>query len=136
VIPVRVLLADDNELLLDRIARMLTSCFDVVGLAHDGQDLVAKALQLTPDVIVADITMPVMTGIEALHELRKTGLVARCVFLTIHEESEFVQACLEEGALGYVIKSSIKSDLIPAISAAMAGTRFVSPSITMPEGLR
>ncbi len=126
----RILLADDNELLLAQTAKMLASSFDVVGLARDGQDLIAQARKFTPDVIIVDITMPLMTGIEAVHELRQGGSPSRFVFLTVHQESEFLQACLEEGALGYVIKSHIKADLIPAIHAAMAGELFVSPSLS------
>ena len=129
----RILLADDNELLLERTAEMLAPSFDVVGLARDGRDLIAKARKFTPDVIIVDITMPLMTGIEAVHELRQAGSIARFVFLTCHQESEFLQACLEEGALGYVIKSHIKADLVPAIHAAMAGARFVSPSLSVSE---
>ena len=125
----RILLADDNELLLKRTAEMLAASFDVVGVACDGQELIAKTRELAPDVIIVDITMPLMTGIEAVHELRRGGLTARIVFLTVHQESEFLQACLNEGALGYVIKSHIRADLIPAIHAAMAGERFLSPSL-------
>ncbi|MFI5247832.1 MAG: response regulator transcription factor [Nitrospirales bacterium] len=130
----RILLAEDNKLLLERTAKMLASSFDVVGVARDGQDLIAKARKFTPDVIIVDVTMPLMTGIEAVHELRQGGSGARFVFLTVHQESEFLQACLEEGALGYVIKSHIKADLIPAIHAAMAGELFVSPSLSSAEG--
>lgn len=132
----RILLADDNELLLERTAKMLASSFDVVGLARDGQDLIAKARKFTPDVIIVDITMPLMTGIEAVHELRQAGSIARFVFLTVHQDSEILEACLEEGALGYVIKSHIKADLVPAIYAAMAGERFVSPSLLRSEGVQ
>ncbi len=129
----RILLADDNELLLELTATMLATTFDVVGLARDGRDLIAKARKFTPDVIILDISMPLMTGIEAVHELRQGGSIARFVFLTVHQEGEFIHACLEEGALGYVIKSHIKADLVRAIHAAMAGTRFVSPSLSMSE---
>ncbi len=131
----RILLADDNTPVLKVTAKMLASSFDVVGMAHDGQDLVSKALLLAPDVIVVDITMPVMTGIEAAQQLRKAGLAARLVFLTIHSENEFIRACLEEGALGYVIKAHMKDDLVPAINAAMAGKLFVSPTLAMSEDL-
>jgi len=130
----RILLADDNEALMERTAEMLAASFDVVGLARNGQDLLAKAREFSPDVIIADITMPLMTGIEAVHELRQGGSSARFVFLTVHQESEFLRACLDEGALGYVIKSHIKADLIPAIYAAMAGEQFVSPSLALSEG--
>ncbi len=131
----RILLADDNALLIERTAAMLASSFEIVGLARDGKDLIAKALEFAPDVIVVDIIMPVMTGIEAVNELRQGGCNARFVFLTVHEESEFVRACLEEGALGYVLKSHIKAELIPAIQAAMAGELFISPSLSVPGDL-
>ncbi len=126
----RILLADDNAQLLEVTAKMLASSFEVVGTAQDGQELISKALLLHPDVIVVDITMPLMTGIEAARQLRKAGSAARLVFLTIHSEDEFLQACLEEGALGYVIKTHIKDDLVPAVNAAMAGKPFVSPALS------
>lgn len=122
----RVLLADDNELMVKRVAEHLASSCDVVAVAHDGRDLISKALRLTPDVIVADITMPALTGVEAARQLREDRLAARFVFLTNHREDEFVRACLEEGAAGYVVKFRMKSDLIPAIHSAMAGKLFVS----------
>ena len=130
----RVLLADDNKLLVERVAELLASSFDVVGTAEDGQALVSKALRLTPDVIVVDITMPILTGIEAVRQLRNAGLDAKFVFLTIHNESEFLEACLEEGAVGYVLKTQMKDDLIPAIHAAVAGKLFVSSAMSMLEG--
>jgi DNA-binding NarL/FixJ family response regulator len=129
----RVLLADDNRLLVERVAELLAPSFDVVGTAHDGQELVHKALRLTPDVIVADITMPVLTGIEAVRRLRNAGLKTRFVFLTIHSESEFLEACLADGAVGYVLKTQMTGDLIPAINAAVAGKQFVSSGISILE---
>jgi len=129
-----VLLADDNRLLVERVVELLSSWFDVVGTAHDGQDLVAKALRLTPDVIVADITMPILTGIEAMHQLRNAGSESKFVFLTIHNENEFMEACLAEGAVGYVLKTHMKDDLIPAIKAAVAGRKFISSGMSTFEG--
>jgi len=123
-----VLLADDKA------AEHLASSFDVVGTAHDGQDLVVKALRLTPDVIVVDITMSILTGIEAIHQLRNAGLETKFVFLTIHSESEFLGACLAEGAVGYVLKTQMKDDLIPAINAAVGGKLFVSSGMSMSGG--
>jgi DNA-binding NarL/FixJ family response regulator len=131
----RILLADDNDLLLELTAKMLTASFDVVGIAHDGTELVSKALLLHPDVIVADIVMPNLTGIEAIHQLLEAGLGAKVVFLTIHSEDEYLQACLEEGALGYVVKTDMRDDLIPAINAAIAGRLFVSPSLSVSRDL-
>jgi DNA-binding NarL/FixJ family response regulator len=125
----RVLLADDNKALVKRVAEFLASSFDVVGIATDGKDLIFKARLLTPDVIVTDITMPILTGVDALHQLRTAGLADRFVFLTIHSEDEFLAACLKEGALGYVVKAHMKADLIPAIDSAMVGKLFISPSL-------
>lgn len=102
-----------------------------MGIAHDGQDMISEALRLSPDVIVADITMPILTGIEALRRLRKAGQLTRVVFLTIHSENAFVQACFEAGALGYVVKARTRADLIPAIHSAIAGKPFVSPSLSV-----
>ncbi len=131
----RVLLADDSKPLLEGVAEFLASSFDVVGFAQDGQDLIAKASSLSPDVIVVDITMPILTGIEAVHELRRNGLASPVVFLTVHNETEFLQACLLEGAKGFVSKSHMKDDLIPAITSAMNGNVFVSHSVS-PAGSR
>jgi DNA-binding NarL/FixJ family response regulator len=128
-----VLFADDNRLLVEQVAEHVASSFDVVGTAHDGQDLVEKALRLTPDVIVLDFTMPILTGIEAVRKLRNAGLETKFVFLTIHSESEFLEACLAEGAVSYVLKTQMKDDLIPAINAAVAGKQFVSSGISILE---
>ena len=122
----RVLLADDHPLVLQRVAALLQSTFDVVGVAHDGLEMVDEAMRLNPDIIVADISMPGLDGIEAAHRLREMGAKATMVFLTIHESPEFVEACLAEGALGFVLKTQMKADLIPAINSALAGQCFVS----------
>jgi DNA-binding NarL/FixJ family response regulator len=87
-------------------------------------------MSLDPDVIVADIMMPGMTGIEAAHQLCEAGSRAKFVFLTIHARHEFVDACLAEGALGYVVKSHMNTDLIPAINAALAGRRYISTLVS------
>jgi len=128
-----VLLADDNRPLMMRVAEHLGSSFNVVGTAVNGKDLISLALQLKPDVIVVDITMPVLTGIEAVHQLRNARLKAKFIFLTLHNESEFLKACLEVGAVGYVLKTQIKNDLIPAINAALAGKQFVSSGVSMSD---
>jgi DNA-binding NarL/FixJ family response regulator len=120
----RVLVVDDNELLLNKVVALLASSFDVVGSARNGQEMISEAVRLNPDVIVADIAMPVLTGIEAAHQLREAGSGAKIVFLTIHTEREFVEACCREGAVGYVIKAHMKTDLMPAINAAVQGHSF------------
>jgi DNA-binding NarL/FixJ family response regulator len=126
----RVLLADDHLVVLDRVGALLSSSFDVVGVVSNGQELISAGLRLDPDVIVADITMPGLSGIEAAHQLREAGSGAKFVFLTIHIEHEFIDACMAEGALGYVVKSHVKTDLIPAIKAALSGRTFISPLLS------
>lgn len=126
--PARVLLADDHDMVLERVLSLLGQ-YQVVGTAHNGRDLVSKALQLQPDLIVLDITMPVLNGIDAAHELQQAGSNARFVFLTVHNQPAFLEACFAEGALGYVTKSHLGSDLLPALNDALCGRRFVSPCI-------
>ena len=126
----RVLLADDHGPIIERVRSILQSGFDVVGSVNNGRDLVSEAARLRPDVIVLDISMPGMTGIEAAQELREAKSTAKLIFLTVHERVEFVRACLAEGALGYVVKSRLAVDLLPAIHEALAGRRFISPPVS------
>ena len=123
----RLLLADDHAQLLEAEIALLSPNFDVVGRASDGASLVTKALGLEPDVIVTDITMPGMGGIDALRTLRESGSTAKFVFLTVHTEEEFVKVCMAEGALGYVWKSRMKGHLVPAIYAVLDGLPYISP---------
>ena len=125
----RILLADDHPLVLERVTRFLQPTFEVVGVAHNGVEMISEAIRLSPDIIVADFSMPDLKGIEAAHRLREMGATAAIVFLTIHESSEFMEACMAEGALGYVVKSHMKTDLIPAINAALSGRCFISSTV-------
>ena len=125
-----VLLADDHSVMLGRVGVLLSSSFEVVGAVTNGQEMISAGIRLDPDVIVADITMPGLSGIEAAQQLREAGSRARFVFLTIHIEHEFVDACVSLGALGYVVKSHMKTDLIPAIKAALTGRTFISPLVS------
>jgi DNA-binding NarL/FixJ family response regulator len=123
----RILLADDHLEFLEAEIAFLGPHFEVVGTASDGASLVSEAERLNPDVIVVDITMPVMNGIDAVHKLVASGSTAKFVFLTINTGEEFVKACLKEGARGYVWKSRMKAHLIPAIYAALEDLPYVSP---------
>jgi DNA-binding NarL/FixJ family response regulator len=123
----RILLADDHPPLLEAASTLLKPHFDLVGIVTDGAMLVAEALRLRPDVIVTDITMPVVTGIDAIIQVRKSWSFAKVVFLTVHSEEEFLKACMAEGASGYVLKSRMKTHLIPAIEAALEGRTYISP---------
>ena len=123
----RVLLADDHAEFLEAEVVLLRPHFELVGTASDGVSLVSEAQRLNPDVIVVDITMPVMNGIDAVHKLIESGSTAKFVFLTINTNEEFVKACLKEGARGYVWKSRMKAHLIPAIYAVLEDLPYVSP---------
>ena len=124
----RILLADDHKEIRDRAVRLLEPEFDIVGAVADGDSLVRAYAQLKPDVCVVDISMPYLNGIEAAIKLRENGSNARIVFLTVNEDSDFVNAALRTGALGYVVKSRMANDLCAAINGALIGQLFVSPS--------
>jgi DNA-binding NarL/FixJ family response regulator len=123
----RVLLVDDNEAMLTRAAAALTPGCVVVGAVKDGPAALAAARELQPDVIVLDISMPGMNGLELASRLRGAGSTAALVFLTVHREEEFVLAAQEAGAIGYVVKPRLVSDLMVAVRDARAGCPFVSP---------
>jgi DNA-binding NarL/FixJ family response regulator len=123
----RVLLVDDNDAMLARAASALTPGCLVVGAAKEGQAALEAAGALHPDVIVLDISMPGMTGLEIACHLRRAGSTAALVFLTVHDEDEIVSAARAAGGIGYVVKSRLASDLRFAVEEAVAGRRFVSP---------
>jgi DNA-binding NarL/FixJ family response regulator len=124
----RVLLADDNDPLLSRIARLLEAEFHVIGTTSNGRDLLEAADRMRPDLIVCDITMPLIDGFEAARRLRNSGATARIVFLTVHDDSDYLREGLSIGALGYVIKDNLLTDLSHALHEALAGRQFVSAS--------
>ena len=124
----RVFLADDHADFLKVEIALLQPHFELVGTACDGASLVSEVQRLNPDVVVVDITMPVMTGIDAVRKLVQSGSTAKFVFLTIHSSEEFVKACLDEGAKGFVTKSHMKVHLIPAIHAVLGGLPYISSS--------
>jgi DNA-binding NarL/FixJ family response regulator len=126
---VRVLLADDHPLLLKAVVNLLEPTFEVVGRVGDGKSLFESAMKLQADVIVSDISMPILNGIEAANKLKVSGCRSKIVFLTVHSDPEFVRVCLATGALGYVVKSEMETDLVPAIQEALAGRIFISPPL-------
>ncbi len=124
----RIFLADDHSQLLEAESDLLRPHFDIVGTATDGDALVSEALRLKPDVIIVDITMPILNGLEAVQKLLQSGSTAKIIFLTIHSSQEFVKACLEVGARGFVSKSKMKAHLIPAIYAVLDDSPYISSS--------
>lgn len=126
---IRVLVADDQHDVLDYVARFLGEEFEVVGAVADGQSLLHAAEELDPHIIVLDITMPRLSGIDAARELKKRASTAKIVFLTVHEDREVVREAFDAGALGYVTKSRLIHDLPIAVKKAYAGDSFVSPAL-------
>jgi DNA-binding NarL/FixJ family response regulator len=131
---IRVLIADDHRALLDRVVSMLSTEFSVIGAVADGVELVEAEAVLQPDVLVVDISMPRMSGLEAAEHIRRRGSQAAIVCLTAHDQREVLEAALAAGALGYVVKTHLARDLVPAIRAALEGRRFV-PDCLMPPAL-
>jgi DNA-binding NarL/FixJ family response regulator len=122
----RVLVVDDLTEVLSAVAALLRDSFLIVGMVSDGRTALEAILKLEPDLVVLDISMPGMTGIEVARELKSRGNKTKIVFLTVHEDSDIIATCLSVGALGYVLKALMDSDLIPAMNEALAGRVFVS----------
>jgi len=122
----RILLADDHPRFPEIEQHLLETEFEVVGMVGNGQALFEAAMRLKPDVIVTDISMPLLNGIDAVDQLKESGCESRVVFLTVHSDPDFVRRCLAGGAFGYVVKSRIGSELVPAIREALAGNIFIS----------
>ena len=122
----RVLVADDQDQALSAVTALLGDSFDVIGQVSDGRAALERTLKLQPDLVVLDISMPRMNGIEVAKELKRRANAAKIVFLTIHEEPDILANCFAAGALGYVVKTFMDRDLIPAIEEALAGRVFVS----------
>jgi DNA-binding NarL/FixJ family response regulator len=125
----RVLLADGHEAMLERIKGLLDGEFEVVGAVDNGQALVDAVRQLDPDVVVVDIEMPLFNGLDAVAQIRKSGNTAKVVFLALQEDPQLVPLCLDAGALGFVVKSRLAADLVPAIRLALTNRTFVSPTL-------
>ena len=128
---VRVLLADNSPSMLQAARRILEPEFQIVGTVDDGQAVLEATESLKPDVLILDISMGVMNGLEAARLLTRIGSKAKIVFLTVHKDQEFVEEAFSAGALGYVVKPRLGSDLLVAVREAMIGHTFVSPDLIL-----
>ena len=126
----RVLLADDHLMVAEALKSLLEPDFDLVGVVEDGRAMVEAATRLRPDVIVADITMPRLNGIDALVLLRQGGNRVPIVFLTMHKDVTFARRALDAGASGFVLKHSAPGELVTAIHAALEGRTYLTPQFT------
>ena len=125
----RVLLADDHQMVTEGLKNLLADDFEVVGAVEDGRALLVAAKTLRPDVIVADISMPQLNGIEALQQLKKHNPDVRVVFLTMHQNRAYARRALQAGASGFVVKHSASHELVMAIHAALKGQTFITPAL-------
>ena len=125
----RILLADDHKEMRDRVVRMLERDFEMLEPVNDGLALVETALRLKPDVCLVDISMPGVNGVEAATRLKACGSASKLIFLTIHEDPDFLVAALKAGASGYVVKPRMASDLRAAIKGVLAGRTYISSSL-------
>jgi DNA-binding NarL/FixJ family response regulator len=125
----RVLLADDHRMVAEGLKGLLVEEFELVGIVEDGRALVAAARKLRPDVIVADISMPQMNGLDALAHLKRDNPAVRVVFLTMHRDAAYARRALEAGASGFVLKHSAPAELVLAVHAALQGRTFITPDL-------
>jgi len=125
----RILLADDHKIITESLKNLLEPTYEVVGIVEDGHKLVKEAARLLPDVIVADISMPKLNGLEAVRQIRKEGIESKVVFLTMHPDVTYAASALDAGALGYVLKHSAHSELLQAVEKALLGKRFITEKV-------
>jgi DNA-binding NarL/FixJ family response regulator len=126
---IRVLLVDDNGEMLTDLRDELSAEFEIAGTAENGEQAVREVFRLEPDIVVLDITMPVMNGLQVASLLREKRSATKILFLTIHEEPEYISAAFSAGACGYVTKRRLASDLRAAIREVYDGRNFLSPSL-------
>lgn len=125
----RVLLADDHRMVAEGLKSLLMAEFELVAVVEDGRALVEAARKLRPHVIVSDITMPNLNGMDALTQLKRDNPLVKVVFLTMHSEVAYARRALEAGASGFVLKHSAPAELVMAIRAALDGKTFITPAL-------
>lgn len=126
----RILVADDHVLVSEALCGILEHEYEVIGTAKDGRELVERARELKPDVIVLDVSMPELNGIEACRQLQTSGNKAKVVFVTQQLDSVYVRAAFDAGAMAYVAKQSASSELLQAVRLAVLGRYYVTPLAT------
>jgi DNA-binding NarL/FixJ family response regulator len=125
----RILLGDDHSLVLEGIRRLLESSCEVVGSADNGKTLVSEALRLRPELVVLDISMPIMNGIDAAHEIKNALPATKFVFISMHPNAIYVRKAIESGASAYVLKSGASEELPNAIEVVRKGGKYFSPGL-------
>jgi DNA-binding NarL/FixJ family response regulator len=126
----RVLLADDHTIVAEGLQSLLKDQFELVGTVADGRQLVDAAGSLRPDVIVTDLSMPVLTGLDALRQIKAAGIDAKVIFLTMHADARIASEALQAGAVGFLLKQSAGEELITAIEEVLDGRTYLTPLLT------
>jgi DNA-binding NarL/FixJ family response regulator len=126
----RVILADDHKLVAEALEKLMAPSFEVVATVTDGHELLASASSLKPDLIVIDVAMPLLNGLEAGRLVKETMPGVKLVFLTMNEDPELAAEAMKAGASGYVLKKSAVSELLHAMGTVLRGGRYVTPQIT------
>ena len=125
----RLLLADDHRIVADGLRSLLEPQYELLETVEDGYALVEAVRRLEPDVVVADIAMPRMNGIEALEQLRRDGCTTKFIFLTMHKDATYAARAVEAGASGFILKHSAGTELLEAIRQVREGGRYISPEV-------
>lgn len=125
----RILLADDHRMVAEGLRGLLEPDYQLVGIVEDGRALLEAADRLMPDVVVADVSMPLLNGIEAIRQLKKKNKDIAVVFLTMHLDVAYAASAFEAGAAGYVLKHSAPSELLTAINSALKGRTYITPML-------
>ena len=126
----KILLADDHTVILDGLRSILEADFEIVGAVTDGRALVAACEKLRPDVVLSDITMPLLNGLDATRQIKKADPEAKIIFLTMHPDVAMAKEALRAGGSGYVVKHSPASEIVTAIHEVLQGRVYLSPLVT------
>ena len=126
----RILLADDHSLTLEGIRTVLEPHHEIVGTATDGRALLEAALRLKPDLIVLDITMPLLNGVDAAVQIKKSLPEIKLLFVTMHVNPAYLEAALDAGGTGYVLKSAARRELLEAVDSVLKGRIYITPSLS------
>ena len=124
-----LLLADDHQMFLDGLRGLLQPHYEIVGEAENGEQLITQAKKLQPEVIVTDLSMPGLSGLKALREMKRSGVGSKIIIVTMHEEPEFAAEAIDGGAAGYVLKNAASAELLSAIDEALSGGVYIAPKL-------
>jgi DNA-binding NarL/FixJ family response regulator len=129
----RLLIADDHVLIADAFSKLLSADFDVVGVVHDGRSLISQTQKLRPDIIVVDIGMPLLNGLDAAQQIKKTLAQVKVIYVTMNHDEDLIAEAFRRGASGYLPKTASATELVQAIRSALKGDVYVSPPLRSPH---